>query len=191
MIMRYAEIKDAMDALSRLSYDIEVLYVETDGEVTEETEALEAEKEAIADLLTTEGVDALGRWLKSKEDELRTYKAEKEAAARRIKSVENTIDFVKETIHQVMVATGQEKLRGAFYGFSPTISKTTKADSQVLKDLYLDKAVRAIHDAGIPDWVGLTLTASVSAVPEGEELPEVFVTTERDSVRFTKPRIKE
>ena len=116
--MKYQDIQDALCTLARLSEELEDQYIENEGEITPEAEALEAQKDAVADLLTGEGVDTLGRWLKSKEDELATYKAEKAAADRRIKSVRNTIDFVKAKIAEVMAATGTQKAKGSFYGFS-------------------------------------------------------------------------
>ena len=186
--MKYAEIQDALATLARLSYDLEDKYIEKDGEVTEETEALEAQKAAISDILAGEGIDDLGRWLKSKEDELKTYKAEKDAVARRCKSVENTIEFVKAKITEVMKATGQVKAKGMYYSFTQAVSNTTKVDAELLNSKYQAIAERAIRAAGVPDYVTLKLDAKVSLVPEGEETPDVFITTSKDTVRFTKPR---
>lgn len=186
--MKYAEIQEKLFELARVTYELEELYIENDGEVTEDTEDLERQKTVIADLLNGEGLDDLGRWLKSKEDEMKTLKAEKDAVTRRIKSVENTIEFVKGTICSVMRATGCEKAKGVFYSFTPTVSTTTKADTMMLKTKYQDVANRAIHEAGIPDYVTVKLDASVSLVPEGEDIPEDFIVTQKDTVRFTKPR---
>ena len=189
--MNYSEIQFNLFELARVTRELEEMYIENDGEMTEATEELEAQKAAVTELLNGDGIDDLGRWLKSKEDEIKTYKAEKEAAARKIKSVENTIDFIKETIHAVMVATGCEKAKGVFYSFAPTVSTTTKADTALLKERYLETATKAVHEAGIPDYVTVTLGASVSALPDGEDIPDVFTVTKRDSVRFTKPRVRE
>ena len=186
--MNYKDVQDALAALARATYDLEEMYIENDGEVTVATEELEAQKSALAELLNGEGVDCLGRWLKGKEDELKTFKAEKDAAARRIKSVENTIDFIKTKIHEIMDMTGCEKVRGSFYSFATTVSTTTKVDTAALRELYQERANKAIHEAGIPDYVTLTLGASISLVPEGEPAPDIFNTTTKDTVRFTKPR---
>lgn len=187
-IKTYKDIQDALATLARISYDLEEKYIENDGEVTDETEAAEAEKAAIQDLLAGEGIDTLGRWLKSKEDELKTYKAEKEAADRRMKSVSNTIDFVKTKITEVMKAAGQEKAKGTFYSFTQSVSKTTKVDSALLNSWYLDDIETAMTELGIPNWVTVKLDAKVSDVPEGSELPACFKVDEKDTVRFTKPR---
>lgn len=186
--MQYKDIQDALFALARATYDLEDMYIENDGEITDATEELEAQKSALAELLNGDGVDSLGRWLKSKEDELKTFKAEKDAVSRRIKSVENTIDFIKTKIHEIMDLTGCEKVKGIFYSFTPTVSTTTKADTAALRERYQEQATQAIHAAGIPEWVTLTLGASISLVPEGQETPDIFTTTTKDTVRFTKPR---
>ena len=133
----YQELQDALARVARLSYDLEDKYIENDGEVTEETQNMEAEIADLQDLLSGDGIDLLGRWLKSKEDELKTYKAEKEAAARRMKSVENTIDFVKSKITEVLKATDQQKVKGVFYSFAQAVSNTTKVDTDILNQKYL------------------------------------------------------
>jgi hypothetical protein len=91
--MKYNEIQDALETLARVSSELENRYIETEGEITPETEELEDQLAAIRQLLDG-GIDDLGRWLKAKEDEKATYKAEKAAADRRIKSVDNTIAFI-------------------------------------------------------------------------------------------------
>lgn len=184
----YQELQDALARVARLSYDLEDKYIENDGEVTEETQNMEAEIADLQDLLSGDGIDLLGRWLKSKEDELKTYKAEKEAAARRMKSVENTIDFVKAKITEVMKATDQQKVKGVFYSFAQAVSNTTKVDTDILNQRYLAVAEDAIRAAGVPAYVTMKLDAKVSLVPEGEDIPDIFTTTTKDTVRFTKPR---
>ena len=184
----YQELQDALARVARLSYDLEDKYIENDGEVTEETQNMEAEIADLQDLLSGDGIDLLGRWLKSKEDELKTYKAEKEAAARRMKSVENTIDFVKGKITEVLKASGQQKVKGVFYSFAQAVSNTTKVDTDLLNERYLAVAEDAIRAAGVPSYVTMKLDAKVSLVPEGEATPDIFTTTTKDTVRFTKPR---
>lgn len=186
--MKYQDIQDALATLARLSYELEDKYIENEGEITEETERLEAQKAAISDLLTGEGVDMLGRWLKSKEDELKTWKDEKAFADRRIKSVKNTIDFVKAKITEIMEATGLEKVKGVFYSFALSTSRTTEVDKDLLNEWYKQDIENALIELGIPNWVTFTLGANVSDVPEDEDLPSCFKVTEKDTVRFTKPR---
>ena len=118
--MTYKDIKQAQDELTVLSAQYEEMMVEGGGEVTEETDILDKQKSAISDLLAGEGIDTLGRIVKAKEDEIKTYKAEKDAITRRIKTLETSIDFFKSVITQVMHETGQTKAKGMLYGFTAT-----------------------------------------------------------------------
>lgn len=186
--MYYKDIQNALADLARITYDLEEMYVENDGEVTDATEELETQKAAIAELLNGEGIDVLGRWLKSKEDELKTYKTEKDAATRHIKSVENTIDFVKAKIREIMDATGCEKARGVYYSFAVAQSVKNEIDKDRLNAEWKDTVLAAIRAAGVPEYVTVTLGASVSLVPENCPMPDFVERIERDTVRFTKPR---
>ena len=183
------EIKDAISILYATANELENEYIENGGEMTESTESKEAQIEAVKELLNGEGIDSLGRWLKAKEDEKKSLKAEKDYISRRITACDNTIDYIKWMVGQVLRSTGQEKVKGSNgYAFAQYTSETTKADSAVLKDRYYEQALKAIHEAGIPDYVTLTLGASVSLVPEGAELPDVFIHTSTETCKFTKPR---
>ena len=66
--MDYKELNDILSSLDYASYKLEETYAENEGEVTEQTELMEAEITAMKTLLNGEGVDFLGRWLKGKED---------------------------------------------------------------------------------------------------------------------------
>ena len=191
--MKYQDIQDALCNLARLSEELEDQYIENEGEVTPEAEALEAQKDAVADLLTGEGIDTLGRWLKSKEDELATYKAEKAAADRRIKSVRNTIDFVKSKIAEVMKATGTEKAKGSFYGFSAYVSEKTTLNEYELERRWLDEVTEAARNAGLPGYIDVALKTTATRVKEWAQTHDgqgdiYLVTDTADAVRFTKPR---
>ena len=84
--MNNNDIKAAIAALSETMFLLEEEYLENGGEVTEYTATMEANIERLKILLTTEGVDSLGRWLKSREDALKALKAEKDSVNRQIKS---------------------------------------------------------------------------------------------------------
>lgn len=193
--MDYNEFKDALATLDWASYHLEEAYAENEGEVTEETEKLEAEVTALRQLLNTDGVDFLGRWLKGKEDKKKALKAEKDYVTRQIEAVDKTIDFIKSKIREVMDATGCEKVKGSLgYTFAVANSTKTEVDKSLLKYNYDVKVERAIRDAGVPEYIGFTLTASSTrakevGVQDGDD--DLFVTTETPTIRFTKPRIKE
>lgn len=190
--MDYKEMNQVLEQLDQATIALEELFVENEGEVTEETERMESEISGLKDLLTGEGIDLLGGWLKAKEDRKKALKAEKDYVTRQMAAVDETIEFIKTKINQVMVATGQEKIKGARgYSFAATISTKTEVDKDVLKRCYGDIVEGAIRAAGVPAYVGVSLTASSTrakedGIQDGDE--DIFVTTEKPSVRFTKPR---
>lgn len=190
--MDYKEIQDLLSALDYASYKLENLYVENEGEVTEETELLEGQVSAMKALLNGEGVDYLGRWLKAKEDKKKAIKAEKDYLTRQMEAIDKTISFIKAKINEVMTATGCEKVKGELgYSFATAISKTTQVDKDLLAAAYAEKVETAIREAHIPPYIGVTLTASSTKYEQFriEGLDEdLFVTTETPTVRFTKPR---
>lgn len=189
--MNNTEIRDALSRLHEMEYFLEEEYENNGGEVTEHTEEQESAIAALRELLTTEGVDSLGRWLKAKEDQIKSLKAEKDSVTRKINAANNTIDYIKTQINALMVQTGMEKVKGTFYSFAPTTSVKTEVDKELLKTLYEEKVKTAMIQACIPAYVGVTLTASSTkakefGVVEGDE--GLFTETISPSVRFTKPR---
>lgn len=190
--MNNTEINNTINILNMMSYQLESAYIENEGECTEATEAMEAEICAIKDLLNTEGVDSLGRWLKAKEDEVKSLKAEKDYISRKIDAANNTIDYIKEQVASLMRATGEEKVKGMNgYSFTTTTSVKTAVDKDVLKDMFLDaveKKLRGGRKPVIPEDVTITLGASVKALKDDSILPAYYTRTETPSCRFTKPR---
>ena len=190
--MDYKELNQALATLDQATIALEENYMENEGEITEETEQMEQEISGLQELLTTEGIDLLGGWLKAKEDKKKSLKAEKDYITRQISAIDETIDFIKDKVTEVMKATGQEKIKGdRGYSFTATHSIKTDVDKDVLKALYADKVEEAIRAAHIPAYVGVSLTASSTkanelGVLEGDE--EIFSTTEKDTVTFRKPK---
>lgn len=189
--MNNTEIRTALARLQEMEFNLEDEYVNNGGEATESTEMQEESIQALRELLTTEGVDSLGRWLKAKEDQIKALKAEKDSVTRQINAANNTIDYIKVQINHLMVQTGSEKVKGTFYSFAPYESVKVEVNKDSLKALYEDKVKDALALAHIPAYVGVTLTASATkakelGVIEGDE--EIFNETHSPSVRFTKPR---
>ena len=189
--MDYKELNQVLATLDQATIALEETYMENEGEITEETEQMEQEISGLQELLTTEGIDLLGGWLKAKEDKKKSLKAEKDYITRQMSAIDETIDFIKDKITQVMKATGQEKIKGdRGYSFTSSHSLNTEVDKDVLKALYADKVEEAIRAAHIPAYVGVSLTASSTkanelGVLEGDE--EIFSSTEKDTVTFRKP----
>ena len=190
--MDYKELNQVLATLDQATIALEETFMENEGEITEETELMEQEISGLQELLTTEGIDLLGGWLKAKEDRKKSLKAEKDYITRQMSAIDETIEFIKGKINQVMVATGKDKIKGdRGYSFTATHSVKTDVDKDVLKALYADKVEEAIRAAHIPAYVGVSLTASSTkanelGVLEGDE--EIFSTTEKDTVTFRKPK---
>ena len=190
--MNNTEIREALSKLQQMEYFLEEEYENNGGEVNDYTEQQEASIAALRELLTTEGIDSLGRWLKAKEDEIKSLQAEKDYIARKINAATGTIAHIKSQMNKLLKASGMEEIKGANgYKFQVTTSTKTEVDKDVLNTIYADRIEEAIRAAHIPAYVGVTLTASSTkaaefGIVEGDE--EIFHTTEKPSVRFTKPR---
>ena len=190
--MDYKEMNQVLATLDQATIALEETYIENEGEITEETKQIEQEISGLQELLTTEGIDLLGGWLKAKEDRKKSLKAEKDYITRQMAAIDETIDFIKDKVTEVMKATGQEKIKGdRGYSFTATHSVKTDVDKDVLKALYADKVEEAIRAAHIPAYVGVSLTASSTkanelGIMEGDA--EIFSTTEKDTVTFRKPK---
>ena len=189
--MDYKELNQVLATLDQATIALEETYMENEGEITEETEQMEQEISGLQELLTTEGIDLLGGWLKAKEDKKKSLKAEKDYITRQMAAIDETIDFIKDKVTEVMKATGQDKIKGdRGYSFTAIHSVKTDVDKDVLKALYADKVEEAIRAAHIPAYISVSLTASSTkanelGVLEGDE--ESFAATEKDTVTFRKP----
>ena len=198
--MNNKDITAALAALEEATFLLEEEYMENGGEVTEETEEQEQYIEQLKALLEDEGIDSLGRWLKSKEDLIKTLKAERDSVTRQIKKTEEGIDFIKSRIHEVLTALGKDKVKGTFYSFAPTMSVKTEVNKEYLNEKYaliVNEALEEFekkHKVHLPEWVSFSLGASVAAfkaVTNGEcPLPGEFKVTETPSCKFVKPRAK-
>ena len=190
--MNNKEINSLIESLNASMWAFENYMVENDGVCDEASDQMEEQIGILKDLLTTEGIDSLGRWLKAKEDEIKSLKAEKDYITRKINAATGTIDYIKSQMNKLLKASGMEEIKGANgYKIQVTTSTKTEVDKDVLKTIYADRIEEAIRAAHIPAYVGVTLTASSTkaaefGIVEGDE--EIFHTTEKPSVRFTKPR---
>ena len=188
--MTYQEIKEKEAAVAALAWRFQELKYELEetGEVNPEMDEVQKQFCEAASELAVNGTDSLGHWQVSVENELKTLKAEKAAIDRRIKAANNTLEFVKDTLTNLLKVTGQEKVKGTLYSYKLTKSVTTKVDTDEVDRLYMPQAEAAVREAGLPCYITVKLEPKVSLVPEGEDLPEIFIVNEKDTVRFTKPR---
>ena len=187
--MTNKEITNAIAELYRTANALEELYIENEGEVTEEAAEKEDQLEAIKALLNGEGIDSLGRWLAGKEQEKAILKAEKAAIDRKIKAVDGTIDYIKFQVGQVLRATGCEKAKGLAYGFAVATSTKNYVNQEALDAAYLEKAEAALRHALIPEYVHITLNASTKELnAAGGDALGFIETITSETCRFTKPR---
>ena len=188
--MDYKELNQILANLDQAMVTLEETYVENEGEVTEETEQMEAQISGLQELLTTDGIDLLGGWLKSKEDRKKALKAEKDYITRQMSAIDETIEFIKTKVNQILVATGQEKVKGARgYSFAATTSTKSEVLKDALNDKYLELAQAGARANGLPDWVEVVLKTTTTELREaGGDALEYLEETTTPSVRFTKPR---
>ena len=190
--MDYKELNQVLADLDQAMVTLEETYIDNEGEVTEETEQMEAQISGLKELLTGEGIDLLGGWLKAKEDKKKSLKAEKDYITRQMTAIDETIEFIKDKITDVMKATGMEKVKGdRGYSFTTTKSVKTDVDKDVLKRCYGEIVEAAIREAGVPAYIGVSLTASSTRAKEdglldGDE--DIFITTTKDTITFRKPK---
>ena len=183
----YQELQEQLARLARLAEERENRLIENEGLVTPDIEAIESEIDFISSFLQGPGIDELGRWMKATEDKINTYKAEKAAADRKVKAAQNTLDFIKAKIAEVMVATGMDKAKGSFYSFTKYVSEKSAVNQDELDRAYLDMVTEAARKAGLPDYVDVQLKATTSALKEAFAT-DLLDVTKADAVRFTKPR---
>lgn len=184
------EINQKLNALTEACSRKELLLIENDGEITEEIDALDEFVSDIVATLKTEAADSLGSWLQIKQSEKEVRKAQKEFAARQMDQCDNTIEFIKAQLNIVMQTAGEDKIKTPLgYSFTRYDKETTEVNKEMLKELYQNKAQEAIAAAGIPDYIGVTLTASATKAKEATDVVEgLFTTTTRPTVKFLKPR---
>ena len=185
--MTNKEITNAIAELYRAANTLEELYIENEGEITEETAEQEAQVEAIKTLLNGDGIDSLGRWLAGKEQEKALLKAEKAAIDRKVKAVDNTIEYIKFQVGQVLRATGCEKAKGLAYSFAQATSTTNSINYEAIEQDWGAIAEEAFREAGLPEWLHITFKTTTKELQEAEA--GTYLDTEvKDTIRFTKPR---
>ena len=190
--MNNKEVNLLIESLNVSMWAFENYMVENEGVCDEASDQMEEQIGILKELLTTEGIDSLGRWLKAKEDEIKSLKAEKDYITRKINAATGTIDYIKTQMNKILTAAQMEEIKGANgYKFQVTTSTKTEVDKEILKELFLDKVEKKLRGGKnpvIPADVTFSLGASVSLVPEGAVLPSYYIRTSSPSCKFTKPR---
>ena len=188
--MDYKEMQQVLVNLNQAMITLEDNYIESGGEATEQAEQMEAEISGLRELLTTEGVDLLGAWLKAKEDKKKALKAEKDYITRQMAAIDKTIDFIKAKVNEVMCATGQDKIKGdRGYSFAATMSTKSEVRMDALNDAFLEMAQLGARMEGLPEWIDVQIKTTTKDLKEaGGDALDYLEETTTPSVRFTKPR---
>lgn len=186
--MNYNELNDAIARLSYTSAMLEQMYEANEGEVTEATEALEAESKAIATLIEGDGIDLLGRWLTNKEAEASTLKAEKQAIDAKLKRANQTIDYIKAEVARVLDLLGlNEAKKGLIYSFK-AVDKVSTHLTEESAEKWLKTAKSGALANGLPEYIDVSIRLRVSELPKSGELPEGIERETTRTARFGKPR---
>lgn len=199
-------IKETIANISRMKWELETALEENGGELTPELLEKANALEDLKTLLADGGIDELGRWLKSVQDETAALKAEADAAARRVKNNKSYEDYVKFLIGEALDAlelptnkNGEKVIKGQYYGFSRKTSTKSKLNTEALDEAFLEHITEAARNAGLPGYVDVALVTNVTRIKEyaeankgyleEDENPLVFVEeTSTPSLGFTKPR---
>lgn len=193
-MMTIKEIRDILNRLREEKFRLQCELEDNGGEVTE---SVLSREEAIASLktllLSKEGVDSLGRFMRSNQDEVQGFKDEKKHLDSLIKKTEGYNDFLLGLIDEILKECGVENAKGNLgYSFTTHTSVTTSVDTKMLRERFLKRAQEAILSVGIPSDVTISLSASISKVSEGSEIPEWYNVSSVDRATFRKPiRAKE
>jgi len=188
--------KELIEKIQRAKFDLEVALEENGGELTPELLAQYDTLEDMKALLAEEGVDDLGRWLKSVQDEGAALKAEADAAARRVKNNKSYEDYVKFLIGEALDAlelptnkNGEKVIKGQFYGFKRTTSNKSSVKQDDLDAHYLEIAQVGARMNGLPDYINVVLKTTTTELREaGGNALDFLEETSTPAISFTKPR---
>lgn len=187
--MTTKEFNELMARIYGAGQELDSLYCESEGEVTEQTENLEAEIYAMLQILAGDGIDDLGRTKMRIAHEIEDTKAIIKHLQAKVKRLEGFSDRINYLVGAALRLLGQDKVKGTLgYSFTQYTSDTCRADDAAIKELFQNKAVECLKANGFPEWITCKLSASISMVPEGVELPEYFTRTITETSKFGKPR---
>ena len=189
--MNNKEINSLIESLNASMWAFENYMVENDGVCDEASDQMEEQIGILKELLTTEGIDSLGRWLKAKEDEIKSLKAEKDYITRKINAATGTIDYIKTQMNKILTAAQMEEIKGANgYKFQVTTSTKTEVLKDALNNAFLEIAQVGARANGLPDWVDIQLKTTATEIKNSGDMDALsfLQETSSPSVRFTKPR---
>ena len=185
---KYLSISEAYDSLQAV---LDQMYEENGGEVTEETEAMESEKETLALLRETvvanilDAPDDYAAIVKNTEAQKAIEEAELKAIMEqqakvvakykaRINSKQRKIDWFKDAIASAMRFAEITKIGGARtsnkFSIYFTNTKKLEADNDTLLAPYRDKINAVLAD--LPVWVSIKPDINKALLKKEEDLPD-------------------
>ena len=186
--MEIREIHELIQKIHDYTQNVEDLYEENGGEVTYETENMEAFIEQMKELLQEDGIDVLGRWLAAKQHQIEVAKAERELVNRRIKAIETTIDYIKSLVGTVLDTTGETAARGYYYTFKRGTSTKRSVLQEEIDNAYIRQVEEVARRVGLPDCIKIQLKTTTGALTDAG-LAEYYVKVDTaPSVTFLKPK---
>ena len=184
-------IKETIAEITRRKWELENALEENGGELTDELLQAADALEDMKALLAGEGVDELGRWLKSVQDEIATRKAEADAAARKVKNLKSYEDYIKGLIGEALDAIGEEKAKGSFYSFARTTSNKSAVNQEVLDNTFLPQIAEVLDACNFPAWLHIGIKTTTSELRDaGGDALAFLEETSTPTIRFNKPRTK-
>ena len=188
--------RELIDKIQRAKIDIETALEENGGELTADVMAQYDTLEDMKAILAGEGIDDLGRWLKSVQDDVAARKAEADAAARRLKNAKAYEDHVKGIIGEAMDLldldtnkNGEKVAKGSFYGFKRTTSCKSSVRQELLEGDWLEIAQVGARMNGLPDWVDVQIKTTTTELQNaGDVALDYLEETKTPALSFTKPK---
>ena len=188
--MTVREIRDILERLREEKFRLQVELEDNGGEVTE---SVLSREEAIASLkqllLSKDGVDSLGRFMRANQYEIQGYRDEKKHLDVLIKKTESYNDLLLGLIDEALKECEVECAKGGLgYSFTHNTSVTTSVDTKMLRERFLKKAQDAMYAAGVPNDVTISLSASISKVSKDAILPDWYNVSSVGRATFRKPQ---
>ena len=197
---KFAEISDSYDQLEAQLVD---MYEENGGEVTEETEAMQAkldELKALKQQITDDIIaapDAYASIVKNAEAqqkmleaELKALKEEQMKAVARLQAKINRkaskADFFKDAIAEALRANGIEKIGGAKTDnrFSIYFQSSTSVDVDSEKVLAPYQPRINAFIQSLPSWITVKTDVSKTELKKADEMPEGASLVSSSSLRI-------
>lgn len=187
--MTEQEIYTNLETQQRLDFNINVALEENGGEITDEIQEMMDAIDSLNETLFNEGAaDDVARHMVRIQDFAEQVKAERDVLDRKVKRMAESVERRKLLLRRLLDRSGDAELKGT-YTIKAYDSRTTKANNKLINELFRPRVEDALRSftAEHPD-ISVELKGSATAAKELAELPEWYVTEEKDTIKIIKPR---